>query len=65
MPEPKAEWTLLTYIAAHNNLDTLGQRSLHQILGVGSTSHVKQAVFYDGTSTAARYIAGEQVVHSM
>jgi hypothetical protein len=59
MPEPKAQWSWLIYIAAHNNLDALGQRSLEQILGVGSTPRVKLAVLYDGTSTAARYLAGE------
>jgi hypothetical protein len=32
----KAKWTILTYIAAHNNLDAFGKTSLHEILGVGS-----------------------------
>jgi hypothetical protein len=59
MAEPKAQWTLLTYIAAHNNLAELGKRSLAQILGAGSTSAVKLAALYDGPSGAARYIAGE------
>ena len=58
MPE-KAHWTILTYIAAHNNLDALGQRSLDQILQVGSTPQVRLAALYDGTSRAARYIAGD------
>jgi hypothetical protein len=59
MVHKKANWTILTYIAAHNNLDQLGGRSLKQILEVGSTPDVQLAVLYDGTERAARYIAGE------
>lgn len=54
---PKAKWTILTYVAAHNNLDQWGQRSLNQILAAGSTSQVKLAVLYDGRSGAQRVIA--------
>jgi len=50
---------ILFYIAAHNNLATLGQRSLRQILDVGSTQQLKLAALYDGPSDATRYIAGE------
>ena len=55
----KARWTVLTYIAAHNNLEDLGQRSLDQILGVGSTPQLKLAVLYDRFDGATRTIAGE------
>ena len=58
MNAEKANWTVITYIAAHNNLDTYGERSLDQILSVGSTSQVKLVALYDGTQRAARYIAG-------
>src|SRR5262245_23053402 len=44
----KAKWTVLTYIAAHNNLDQFGKRSLMEILGVGSTADVVQGALYDG-----------------
>ncbi len=43
-----AKWTVLTYIAAHNNLDQLGKKSLLEILDVGSTPEVVQGVLYDG-----------------
>ena len=43
MPQ-KAKWTILTYIAAHNNLDLLGQRSRNEILQVGSTPDVTHGV---------------------
>lgn len=59
MTEPKAKWTILTYIAAHNNLDAMGQRSLAQILDVGSSPEVRLAVLFDGETRATRYIAGE------
>jgi hypothetical protein len=55
---PKAKWTILTYIAAHNNLQQLGDRSLDQIINVGSTDDVIHGVLYDGPQGAARYIAG-------
>ena len=59
MSETKATWTILSYIAAHNDLDQLGRRSLAQILSVGSTSDVQLAALYDGTLSAARCIAGK------
>jgi hypothetical protein len=52
----KAQWTILTYIAAHNNLEQLGQRSLNQIRRVGSTCDVIHGVLYDGPQGATRYI---------
>ena len=55
----KAQWGVLVYIAAHNNLEQLGRRSLAQILDVGSTPQLKLAALYDGPHGAARYIAGE------
>lgn len=58
MTTPKAKWTILTYIAAHNNLDQWGQRSIDQILATGSTSEVKLAALYDGQAGARRVIAG-------
>jgi Clostripain family len=58
MPQ-KAKWTVLTYIAAHNNLDVLGKKSLHEILGVGSTDDVMHGVLYDGLAGAGRYVMGE------
>ena len=58
MPD-KAKWTVLTYIAAHNNLDPLGRKSLLEIIGVGSTRDVVHGVLYDGPAGAGRYVAGE------
>jgi hypothetical protein len=54
------KWTILTYIAAHNDLQNqqLGERSLDQILGVGSTHDVTHGILYDTPQGAARYIAG-------
>lgn len=55
----KSKWTVLTYIAAHNNLDLLGKKSLQEILGVGSTADVTHGVLYDGKAGAARYVMGK------
>ena len=57
--EQKAQWTILVYIAAHNNLEQLGRRSLAQILDVGSTPQLKLAALYDGPHGATRTVAGE------
>ena len=54
----KAKWTILTYIAAHNNLQQLGMKSLHEILNVGSNAEVVLTALYDGPSGAARYVMG-------
>jgi hypothetical protein len=54
-----ARWTIITYIAAHNNLETAGRRSLDQILGVGSTAQLNLVALYDKPSGAARFIAGK------
>ena len=56
---PERVWTLLTYIAAHNNLDQLGMRSWNQIVNVGSSNEVMHGVLYDGPQGAARYIVGD------
>jgi len=55
---PKAKWTILTYIAAHNNLEILAKLSFDQILAVGSTPEVMQTVLFDWPGGAARYIVG-------
>jgi hypothetical protein len=55
----KAKWTILTYIAAHNNLDHFGRQSLMKILGVGSTADVVQGALYDGKTGAGRYVMGD------
>jgi hypothetical protein len=55
----KAKWTVLTYIAAHNNLDQFGKKSLIEILGVGSTPNVVQGALYDGKMGAGRYVMGD------
>jgi hypothetical protein len=55
----KAKWTVLTYIAAHNNLDQFGKQSLMEILAVGSTSDVVQGALYDGKQGAGRYVMGD------
>ena len=54
----KAKWSVLTYIAAHNNLEQLGAVSRQQILGVGSTADVVHGMLYDGSNGAARYVVG-------
>lgn len=55
----KSKWTVLTYIAAHNNLDSFGRRSLNSILSVGSNSEVVLGALYDGHVGAGRYVMGE------
>lgn len=55
----KASWTILVYIAAHNNLDWLGVGSRKQILNTGSSDAVKLAVLYDGKAGAERTIVGQ------
>ena len=55
----KAKWTILTYIAAHNNLEQMGKRSLAQIVGVGSTRDVMHGVLFDGPQGATRWIVGD------
>jgi Clostripain family len=54
----KSRWTILTYIAAHNNLAMLGKVSLNQILGVGSTQDVVHGMLYDGPGEGGRFIVG-------
>jgi len=59
MTTQKAQWIVLVYVAAHNDLAGWGQRSLDQILGVGSTQQLKLTALYDWHGGATRYIAGE------
>jgi hypothetical protein len=61
MTPQQAHWTVLVYIAAHNDLGDygLGRRSLDQILGVGSTPQLKLAALHDQFEGATRCIAGE------
>lgn len=54
----KAKWTILTYIAAHNNLQQMGDRSLNQIIGVGSTRDVMHGILFDGPQGATRCVIG-------
>jgi hypothetical protein len=58
MPE-RTNWTVLTYIAAHNDLHLLGDRSLDQIIATGSTASVMHGVLFDGIAGAARYVVGD------
>ncbi len=55
----KAQWTVLTYIAAHNNLHALGEQSFLQILNVGSSQAVAHGLLLDGQHGAARYLVGD------
>jgi hypothetical protein len=61
----RREWTILTYIAAHNNLSAMGRKSLFEILTVGSRPQVLHGVLYDGllperhAGAAARYVIGD------
>jgi hypothetical protein len=55
----KGKWTVLTYIAAHNDLGQLGMKSRKEILDVGSTSEVVHGVLYDYQGGAARYVMGD------
>lgn len=55
----KANWTILTYIAAHNSLEAFGKASLAQVIGVGSTPEVVHGVLFDGAGGAERYIVGD------
>lgn len=54
----KRRWTVLTFIAAHNNLEAFGKASLMEILGVGSTEEVVLGAFFDGKSGAGMYTMG-------
>jgi hypothetical protein len=54
----KAKWTILTYIAAHNNLARFGRRSLLDILAVGSTPEVVHGALFDEPGGAGRYVMG-------
>ena len=56
---PKGKWTLLTYIAADNDLYSMGKRSYDQIIEVGSTAEIRHGVLFDWPAGAARYIAGK------
>jgi hypothetical protein len=55
----KAKWTVLTYIAAHNDLDKFGKKSLMEVLEVGSTADVVQGALFDGPAGAGRYVMGD------
>jgi hypothetical protein len=55
----RAKWTVLTYIAAHNNLALLGKRSLIDIMNVGSTRDVVHGALYDRHDGAGRYVMGD------
>lgn len=55
----KAKWTVLTYIAAHNNLNDFGRNSLNELLAVGSTSDVVLGALYDCKIGAGRYVMGD------
>lgn len=57
MPE-KTKWTILTYIAAHNNLADFGKKSLLEILSVGSSAGLALGALYDAPAGAGRYIIG-------
>jgi hypothetical protein len=56
---PKGKWTLLTYIAADNDLYSMGKQSYDQIIKVGSTAEIRHGVLFDWPAGAARYIAGK------
>lgn len=58
MPD-RARWTILTYIAAHNDLHMLGDRSLDQIVKTGSSPEVMHGVLFDGLFGASRYVIGD------
>ncbi len=55
----KGKWALLTYIAADNDLYSMGRQSYDQIIGVGSTDEIRHGVLFDWPAGAARYIAGK------
>jgi len=55
----KAKWTILTYIAAHNNLSNLGTISRKQIVDTGSSDELKLVVLYDGKSGSERLVVGK------
>lgn len=61
MPE-KTKWTILTYIAAHNDLWAYGMQSRQEIFDVGSTPEVVHGVLFDYQGGAARYVMGESGV---
>ncbi|MFZ1475607.1 MAG: clostripain-related cysteine peptidase [Anaerolineae bacterium] len=53
------KWTILTYIASHNNLEELGQESLQQIAAVGSSPEVIHGVLVDSSMGADRILVGK------
>ena len=56
----RSKWTVLTFIAAHNDLGAAGlaRRSFDQIIGVGSTPDVTHGVLIDTHAGAGRYVVG-------
>jgi len=56
---PKTKWTILTYIAADNDLYAMGKQSYSQIIGVGSRPEIAHGILFDWPAGAARYIAGK------
>jgi hypothetical protein len=55
----RTKWTVLTYIAAHNDLAQFGATSRNEIVQVGSSDDVVHGVLYDRPDGAARYVIGE------
>ena len=54
----RREWAILIYLAAHNNLERLGQRSLNQIANIRSSPQLKLSTLYDKPDGATRYLVG-------
>ena len=59
MPQQKAQWTVLNYIAAHNNLDQFGGQSRKEIVSVGSSDAVVQGLLFDSNKGSMRCVVGE------
>jgi hypothetical protein len=55
----KAQWTVLVYMAANNDLDGLAAQDLAQILEAGSTPQVNLLVLCDRPDGASRYVVGK------
>jgi hypothetical protein len=54
----KTKWTILTFIAAHNNLQSFGKKSLVQISKVGSSNEVTLGAYLDSGPGRGKYVMG-------
>ncbi len=61
-PRTKAQWTLLVYMAADNDLDQAAVADIQEMLAVGTSPEVRVAVLVDraGPRPTTRYVIPER-----